>query len=286
LDILRILPSPPPLVRIIDVGAMMYGKDAYEPLLAARVARVVGFEPQAAECEKLNAAHAADGHTYLPYFIGDGSTGTFYQTAHAASSSLYEPNTALIENFQTLGEAYRVVSTTPVQTRRLDDIQEARPADLVKLDVQGAELDVIRGGSETIREALVVHSEVEFVPMYKDQPLLADVDRAMRELGFGFHKFYSIAGRAFAPLLAGNDPNRRISQMLWANAVYVRDFTRLAPLTPEQLIKLAMIAHIVYAAVDLAHFALAEYDRRRDAKGSALAPAYLASLTQPQPPHG
>jgi FkbM family methyltransferase len=277
-DLFGILPKPLPTIRVVDVGAMMLGAEVYDPLRKSGVAQIIGFEPQQAECEKLNATYGPQGHTYLPYFVGDGSPRTFYLTRHAASASLYEPNLPLVAKFQTLAEAYEVMRTEPVQTRRLDEIEQARPADLIKLDTQGAELDVIRGGTETIREALVVHSEVEFVPMYKEQPLFAEIDQEMRELGFSFLKFYSVAGRAFVPLLVENDPSRRISQMLWANAVYIRDFMRLDRLSPPQLIKLAIIAHELYGAVDLAHVALAEHDRT---SGTALATAYLGQVTQP-----
>jgi hypothetical protein len=114
--------------------------------------------------------------------------------------------------------------------------------------------------------------------MYKDQPLFAEIDQAMRALGFWFLKLHSIAGRAFVPLLVENDPSRRISQMLWGNAVYIRDFMHLDRLSPQQLLKLAMIAHELYGAVDLAHLALAEHDR---SSGTTLAGAYLAQVTQP-----
>jgi FkbM family methyltransferase len=280
-DILQILRPVParPIVRVIDVGAMAYGKESYAPLRTAGIAKIVGFEPQEAECAKLNAAHAADGHTYLPYFIGDGSPRTFHLTRHAPSASVYEPDLALAAKFQQLGELYTVVSTQPVQTRRLDDIEQARPCDLLKIDTQGGELDVIRGGAETLRQALFVHAEVEFVPLYKRQPLFADIDAALRALGFSFHKFFSIAGRAFVPLTVNNDPNKRISQMLWADAVYVRDFMTFDTLEPEALLKIAIIAHLVYDAVDLAHFALAAHDRRSGS--GALAEAYLRGLTRP-----
>jgi hypothetical protein len=61
-------------------------------------------------------------------------------------------------------------------------------------------------------------------------------------------------------------------QQLWGDAVYVRDFTRLAELSPERLLKYAAIVHDVYQSYDLAHKALMEYDRRR---GSGLAGAYF-----------
>src|SRR3954469_23997927 len=174
MDILSILPSPPPIVHILDVGAAMGETDVYEALRAAGVAQVVGFEPQPQECAKLNAAYAAAGNRYLPHFIGDGTERTFFTTQDGYSSSLYEPNLELVSRFQQLGELYRITGRQQVQTRRLDDLPEIGEVDFVKIDTQGAELDVIRGGRQTISRAVLVQSEVEFVHMYKNQPLFAD----------------------------------------------------------------------------------------------------------------
>src|SRR4051812_40106528 len=93
-----------PRIKIVDVGAMMLGEgeEPYAKLLAAVACDVVGFEPLPAECDRLNAARRP-GHSYLPYFIGDGGTHPFYECNFAATSSLLEPNTALVDRFQLLG---------------------------------------------------------------------------------------------------------------------------------------------------------------------------------------
>ncbi|MDP6110014.1 MAG: hypothetical protein QGF71_08075, partial [Rhodospirillales bacterium] len=41
-----------------------------------------------------------------------------------------------------------------------------------------------------------------------------------------------------------------ISQRLWASAVFVRDYSRLGDLTPDQLLKLAIILHEIYFSYD------------------------------------
>src|SRR5262249_49269140 len=139
------------------------------------------------------------------------------------TSSLFEPNTALLAKFQNLEEAVRVVERWPVETKRLDDIPEVRETDFLKVDVQGAELLVFRGGERMLNDVLVVQTEVEFVPLYKDQPLFADVDTFLRGRGFQFHRM-SWTGRTFKPLILNNDANAAMSQMLWGDAIYVRDF--------------------------------------------------------------
>src|SRR6516165_10730531 len=223
LNIASVLPPLPP-IRIVDVGAMSIGEahDPYAMLMKALPCEVIGFEPVAAECEKLNRRDHA-GRTYLPYFIGDGATHTFHECNFPMTSSLFEPNTPLLEKFQNLENLVRVVKTYPVETRRLDDITQAAGVDFLKIDVQGGEMLVLRGAAERLKSALVVHTEVEFVPLYKDQPLFSDIDAHLRARGFLLHRMES-SGRTFKPLIRNNDVDAMMSQCLWGAAAYVRDF--------------------------------------------------------------
>lgn len=244
-------------LTVVDVGAMIIGDGsdvAYRALVEKGLARVIGFEPIAEECARLNAV-ARPGDLYLPYAVGDGTTRTFHRCSTNMTSSLYRPNDALLERFSNLIELVRVLETFPIETHRLDDIPEVRGTDFMKLDVQGAELDVIRGGAEVLRDVLVIETEVEFVPLYEGQPLFAEIDQALRAAGFLFHRFVGMQGRTFRPLAAKN-PTPDRGQLLWADAVYVKSFVAFRELTVDQLLKLAVIMHQVYASNDMTMLAL------------------------------
>jgi FkbM family methyltransferase len=270
----------PPSMTAVDIGAMIL-QGQIDPL--ARLSqigrlRIIGFEPQPAECEKLNA-QGRPGRRYLPYAIADGRRRKFYVTNTGMTSSLLRPNLSFAKLFNNLAELMQVVATPEVDTVRLDDVAEIREAgcDLLKLDTQGSEAEILANASITLRQCLIVQTEVEFVPLYEGQPLFAEVDQLLRSHGFMFHRFLGLAGRTYKPLMVNDNPNTPLSQMLWSDAVYVPEVTRLDGLKPEALLKLAALLHEVYGSLDLCHVVLSAHDRQC---GSSYSQRYFDLLSR------
>ena len=58
------------------------------------------------------------------------------------------------------------------------------------------------------------------------------------------HRFVEQASRVVKPLIVDNNPYAGLSQLLWSDAIFIRDITRLDVLTPAQLLKIALILHV------------------------------------------
>lgn len=255
--------SPVPALSLADAGAMDVGQEGkWQGLLDKGLATIIGFEPVPAECERLNAT-AVPGRRYLPYAIGDGTVRTLHVTRYSACTSLYEPNFEFLNLFEDLAWALEVVSTNPVQTHRLDDIAELRAAgcDFLKLDIQGAERDALLNATQLLKGILVVETEISLTPLYRDQPLLGDIDQILRANGFIVHRYLGSGGRTLKPMQAEGPRGSFISQHLWGDMVYVKDFTRAQSLAPEAWLKLAVLMHEIYQAWDVANLALAHVDK-------------------------
>ena len=270
-------PAPWPVVELLDIGAMPEGTPRFQRLVDQGLVSVTSFEPQDEERARLGPP--SRGNRVLPYVLGDGKPGILHVTRYPGCTSLFEPDPAVIDMFDSMGAAgpggnFAVMRREPVQTRRLDDIDECPKADFVKIDVQGAELLVLENAVAKIADAVVIDCEVEFVALYKNQALFGDIHSFMRRQGFAFHKFLDISGRTFLPMTRRNR-RAATSQGLWADAIFVKDFSRLERFGDGQLLKAALILHEAYASVDLVLRLLLEYDRRT---GERRGQRYTAAL--------
>jgi FkbM family methyltransferase len=248
---------PQRLTAVVDVGANpIDGETPYQSLLSNRVCTITGFEPQAEGLASLNE-RKSDLETYLPHVIGDGSQQVLNITAMPGMTSLFEPNFAVLDWFNGFSDWSVVQQKVPVQTRRLDDLAEIPAIDMLKIDVQGAELLVFKGAEEKLKRAVAIHTEVCFLHLYKNQPLFGDVDVDLRGRGFIPHHIHHINRRTILPAYSEGAPNSALNQVLFADIIYVRDFTKQELIDNEQFKHLAMIAHHCYQSHDLVIHCLA-----------------------------
>jgi len=262
-------------INILDVGAALLEKPPYQSLVDAGRGRIFGFEPDKQACDRLNREYG-DPHRFFPFFVGNGRSAVFHETNWAPTGSLFEPNTRLLEKFQNLAELVTPVATHPVNTTRLDDIAEIDDIDFIKIDVQGSELAIFQNASRVLSGTVLIQTEVEFVELYKGQPMFADVDIFLRSEGFQFHTLNGFGGRVFKPLLANGDVNAALRQALWSDALYFRDWMHLEDLSETKLRNYAILAHEVVGSYDLAHLALSALDNKT---GRGIAADYLKRLS-------
>jgi len=234
--------------------------------------RVIGFELEASVCDAMNE-QASAGVRYYPVALGArNERRTLYVTEQPMCCSLYEPNEALLRLYNNFEVAY-LKTTTQVETVSLDYFsqeQQLGAIDFIKIDVQGAELDVFKGGLESLQEVLAIVSEVEFLPLYLGQPLFGEVCSYLAGQGLAFHHFLGLAGRTLRPIVVNTDANYA-TQHFWADALFVRDVQAANALTAQQLLKLSVLS-VLYGTPDLAYYCLALYDQRHHTE---LAQAFL-----------
>jgi len=225
------------------------GWDVFAPNLT-----IYGFDADADACEAANAdlmkRTVKWQEKHVPLALSDCvGEATLYVTQHPMCSSLYPPNAELLAHFDGLPEFVALDFTVDLETTTLDtfcQIEQVQSFDFLQIDVQGAELKVLQGARQILPTVLAIQVEVEFSPLYQNQPLFADIDAFLRAEGFTlFDLNPTYWKRARSPIFNPQRPG----QILWGEAHYLRDLlqssTREDVPDPERLLKLACIADIM-----------------------------------------
>lgn len=125
-------------------------------------------------------ALAATGHEVLGFAAshenGEAELFLTREWLQSTGTSLYRENTHFFRD--------EVLLRTPVPKRRLDDVLAGRRFDFVKIDTQGAELDVLLGGQEVLRRADYILIEVSLVEYNQGGARAEEVFAALSSLGF------------------------------------------------------------------------------------------------------
>lgn len=216
----------------IDIGARGGVSEVVEPIAGATA--VLGFEPNESEAQALRAAHAASP-VYQSFEVRcaavAGTTGSrdFYETARGVNSSLLRPSESFASRYQVPG--FAVENIASCQTDTLDNIiyetdESAAPyGEFLKLDVQGAELEVLQGAERVLSERTVaVIAEVSFCELYENQPLFGDVASFLKSKGFGFYGFHAMSHRASHLRHLIDHPSPQWSQrLIHADGIFFRE---------------------------------------------------------------
>jgi len=103
----------------------------------------------------------------------------------------YSPSSSLLENTQknnTLFPHTKNVSKETIRVTRLDDAKIPIEKNiLIKLDVQGFEMEVFKGGIKMLQQAKIIIIEVSFVELYKEQPLFDEIYDFLKKHNFKYH---------------------------------------------------------------------------------------------------
>ena len=250
------------LPHIVDIGANpIDGDTPYKALIAKQLVKVTGFEPQEAALQVLNQRKTAM-ETYLPYVIGNGGKSTLNVCQYSGWTSLKKPRQAALEVFNQFKESAEIVETLAVTCKKLDSVHDASDIDMLKIDAQGAELDVLRGATKKLKNAVIVHSEISFVNLYEDQPTFAQIDIFLRAQGFIPHTFADVKRALVSPIYYKDSPSSRYNQILEAEIVYVRDYFDFSKFSTEQIKILCFLVYRIYRSFDLAARCVLELTNR------------------------
>ena len=93
----------------------------------------------------------------------------------------------------------------PVQVRPLDEIMEGKSFNFLNIDVQGYELEVLKGAVKCLQNVYYIIVEVNRGELYEGCPMVEDIDYFLS--GFGFSRV---------------ETEWRHNREKWGDALYVK----------------------------------------------------------------
>lgn len=139
-------------------------------------------ESQAWLCKKMRERFAGTTDVVINATVwSEGNISmNFNENLNSQSSSLYK-----LGSHKHSYPEFHEVNQREVVTSTLDSLAEIpQGIDFVNLDIQGAELEALKGANRILQDVSWVYTEVNRGYVYEDSPLIPDIDNFLKEKGF------------------------------------------------------------------------------------------------------
>lgn len=195
---------------ILDCGAHI-GTYAYAFRQAYPSADIYAFEPVSSNYERLAQIASEISVKPVRAAVSDVDGETEIHLTRSDQSASLLPYQA---KDNPLADCHAVIGRERVPVRTIDGWcresgVDPRRVDIVKMDIQGAELKALAGASQVLKHAKAVILEVGLQSYYDGMPLFEDIDKYMNKRGFVRHALYA----------SGEDG-------IWGDALYVNGTLR------------------------------------------------------------
>lgn len=240
-------------LRIADVGANPINVPDYTELQKIGGCEVWGFEPEPTAFAELMEDPLPGSH-FVQRAVGKPGKGKFYGHPRSGLGSILPIDKAGVTYLGRPGWHGKQHDPIEIDLVSLDQLptKELPKPDMLKIDIQGGELDVFQTGRKKLSDAIAVVTEVRFSPIYENEPLWGDLDAELRGQGFALHKLVfaksvpaasSVQQQMFKPRLK--------NQLMDGDAVYIRDPLKMEGWSDAQIKQLAVASAGVFDSLDL-----------------------------------
>lgn len=234
------------IFQVIDIGAA--GLSIGEINNFSKSIDYICFDSNDEEIKKIKKSYKFKNFYNFrayPYFIGKDNNIEIF---NIYSSSGYSSKFKIDDYYKkTFLKDIKLEKSFEIKSISLDSfiISEKLNPDLIKIDTQGSELEILQNAEFSLNKCLMIETEVEIIPIYKNQPLFHDVTAFLYSKGF--HLVY--LNRVFMQKRFAKKPCR--GQITFCDASYVLNIENVLNLSIDKQIKYILFL-INYGLIDSA----------------------------------
>lgn len=209
-------------LTLIDVGVS--GGISKRWRCAEKYLQVVGFEPDKRAFNDLSH-EVSDKQKFINTALHSSEdTIKMYMTKKQECSSIFPPDKHFLAQFPEV-QRFEVVDSINLKVERLSsellNNKGVNNADFLKVDTQGGELFILQGAQDLLINNLFgIEVEVEFVPIYINQPLFCDVDKLLQGAGY---QLFDLK-RYYWKRTVGMGIGKVKGQIIFADALYFKTY--------------------------------------------------------------
>ena len=159
----------------------------------------------------------------------------------AMVSSAYKPNKEILDQFPN-SQRFEIIQKEIMQAEPLFNKLEDQKIDFLKLDIQGGELNALKGIGDSLDDCLGIEIEIEFSEIYESQPLFGDVHRFLSSRGFYFCDFLTLNRWE-------REPYTSFGRCMFGDGLWLRELKTLKSKNSETYLKYIAICSI-YGKLD------------------------------------
>lgn len=238
--------------NVVDVGARYGVHPTWMELI--RDVRLYLFEMDTDEAARLTDKYRDYPNIEVKNLAVMSSKGEIsYQIRrHKGLNSLFKINQSCIAERDYMVDDFVSDGEAVIRADAIDALFPAREIHFLKIDTEGAELEVLRGAEKQLQaNVLGIRAEANFLDIHAGAPLFGDVHRFLLEQGFELLNFdYDGRGHGFGPFTLPG----KYGQLVATDGVWIKNLEALRRDTgrlPENAIRMALFL-IANKATDVA----------------------------------
>lgn len=199
-------------IVILDIGASgSYHVNKFNNFFAKyeNISIVVKFD------EITRIGQSNDDKVYGDFLWSENTSQKFYITYNKVSSSFFKPNQKNLQDFINFTD-HVVIDEQTKDLKRLDDIKFDLFFDFIKIDAEGSEYEILKGGENTIQKSLGFEIEQQFIERYQNSPKYQVISEHLEKLGF---EVYLINSESWKKKMSYTNVNTNL-KLVWADFLY------------------------------------------------------------------